>query len=97
MLLTYCSYPALYFQYVSIYLASDVRSFFLEYIFVCIWFTDFGPTLFCSLICVCCVFYLAGNLEEDAHGVFPDPSPELLLLATCASRLVVPPACSGYN
>jgi hypothetical protein len=55
-----------------------------------------GPTLFCSLIRVCRAFYLEGNLEEDADIVIPDHGPELLL-ATCASRVVVRPACSSWN
>jgi hypothetical protein len=60
MVLTYCSYPAWYFQSVSMYFG--VSCFFLFFnIFLCIFLTDFGPSLFCSLICVCLSFYLVGG------------------------------------
>jgi hypothetical protein len=40
---------------------------------------------------------LVCNLEEDAIGVFPDHVPEQLLMATCASHMVVGPVSSGFN
>jgi hypothetical protein len=53
--------------------------------------------LFCSLICVCWLFYLAGTWKKMLPMSSFDHVPELLLLATCSSRLVVGLAGSGFN